>query len=245
MSNRLQSKLVSATAITPAQREQMFCLFERYYENVTKAAFLADLAEKHWVIILLDPQTKKICGFSTQMMLVLDVGGVSLRGLFSGDTVVARDYWGDIALSRAWGRLALSLIDQYAPGELYWFLISKGYKTYRFLPLFFREFYPRHDVPTPDWACGLIDTFARRKFPLIYDATAGVIRAGQHKDHLRPGVADVTTERLRNPHVRFFQHRNSGHTRGEELCCIAPLRRDNFTSAAYRVIGTGSVVVEK
>jgi hypothetical protein len=192
----------------------------------------------------LDPRTDALCGFSTQMLLEASVDGVSVRRLFSGDTVIARDHWGDIALSRAWGRLALSLIDLYSPGELYWFLISKGYKTYRFLPLFFHEFYPRYDVPTPDWACRLIDTFAQHKFPLVYDVTAGIIRANQQKDHLRPGVADLTAERLRNPHVRFFEQRNSGHVHGEELCCLAPLSRDNFTPAAYRAIGEEPVMVE-
>jgi hypothetical protein len=222
----------------------MFRLFDRYYENVTMAAFLADLAEKHWAILLLDPRTDALCGFSTQMLREASVDGASVKYLFSGDTVVARDHWGDIALSRVWGRLALSLIDRHSPGELYWFLISKGYKTYRFLPLFFHEFYPRYDAPTPDWACRLIDTFAQHKFPLVYDVTAGIIRANRQKDHLRPGVADLTAERLRNPHVRFFEQRNSGHVRGEELCCLAPLSRDNFTRAAYRAIGAEPVMAE-
>ena len=244
MSTRLKGILVPVTAITPLQQEEMFRLFDRYYENVTKAAFLADLAEKHWVILLLDPRTDALCGFSTQMLLEADVDGVSVRCLFSGDTVVARDHWGDIALARVWGRLALSLIDQYPSGELYWFLISKGYKTYRFLPLFFHEFYPRYNVPTPDWVRRLIDVLAQHKFPLAYDATAGIIRADQHKDHLRSGVADLTAERLRNPHVRFFVKRNSGHIRGDELCCLAPLSRDNFSPAAYRAIGVEPVMAE-
>jgi hypothetical protein len=44
--------------------------------------------------------------------------------------------------------------------------------------------------------------------------------------------------------VRFFIERNPGHARGDELCCLAPLTRENFTRAAYRTIGppTGSGV---
>ena len=41
-----------------------------------------------------------------------------------------------------WGGLALSLIDERPGAELYWFLIAKGYKTYRFLPVFFRSSIP-------------------------------------------------------------------------------------------------------
>ena len=54
---------------------------------------------------------------------------------------------------------------------------------------------------------------------------------------MREGVADVTAERLRDRHVSFFHLGNPGHARGDELCCLAPLTRANFTPAAYRVIG--------
>ena len=57
----------------------------------------------------------------------------------------------------------LALLDARPRAEFYWFLISKGYKTYRFLPLFFREFYPRHDAPTPAWAKEILDALGRHK----------------------------------------------------------------------------------
>ena len=57
-------------------------------------------------------------------------------------------------------------------------------------------------------------------------------------------IVPLTRERLRDPHVRFFAERNPGHTRGDELCCLAPLTRAAFTSAAYRVIGPEPVAFE-
>jgi len=237
MGAQLKGMLLPVHAVTPAQCETMFQLLERYYENVNRADFLADLAEKQWVIMLLDPRSEELCGFSTQMLMRVAVGGANVTALFSGDTIVAREHWGNIALARTWGRLALKLIDEHPSQELYWFLISKGYKTYRFLPLFFHEFFPRNDAATPDWACRLIDRFGVFKYPHAYDPARGVIRAGLQKDRLRPGVADPTPQRLRDPHVRCFVERNPGYVQGEELCCLAPLSRDNFTPAAYRVIG--------
>jgi hypothetical protein len=241
---KLKGLLVPTTALTEAQHAEMFALMERHYENVTRAAFSADLAEKHWVILLLDPRTEALCGFSTQRLLDVAVSGRPVKALFSGDTIVARDHWGDSALAHVWGRLALSLIDGLTGAELYWFLISKGYKTYRFLPLFFHEFYPRHDKPTPAWAGTAIDALGSYKFPGAYDPLAGVVRAGPGKDRLRRGVADLSPERLHDPHVRFFAERNPGHARGDELCCLAPLTRANFTAAAYRVIGPEPVPLE-
>ncbi len=240
---KLIGRLVPAADVTPRERDVMFALMDRHYSQVSRSAFETDLEEKDWVIQVLDPQTEAICGFSTQMLFDVEVAGRPIKVLFSGDTIVAREHWGDNALSHVWGRLAMSLIDTYGGCELYWFLISKGYKTYRFLPVFFREFYPRHDAPTPAEAREVIHALGRARYPTAYDPAAGLIRTGPGKDRLREGVADITPERLHDPHVRFFVQQNPGHKEGEELCCIAPLSRDNFTPAAYRVLGREPAVV--
>lgn len=235
---RLAASLVEAANVTPSQRDEMFALMHDHYANVHRHLFEADLAEKRWVILVSDPATSRLRGFSTQTLLDAEVDGRPVKALFSGDTIIHRECWGDIALSRAWGRLALALIDAHRGGELYWFLISQGYKTYRFLPLFFYNFYPRHDTPTPDRVRAVLDTLARERYSEAYDPTHGIVRATPFQYRLRPGVADVTPERLSDPHVGFFHVRNPGHSRGDELCCLAPLMRANFTPAAYRAIGT-------
>ncbi len=253
---KLTARLASVGEVTPFERDEMFALMEDHYANVHRSLFEADLAEKRWVILIHEPAADRLCGFSTQTMLAAEVAGFKkgsdpldlgeqtpfrnrrpVKALFSGDTIIQRDCWGDKALSHVWGRLALALIDAHPGEELYWFLISQGYKTYRFLPIFFREFYPRHDVPTPRWAQSVLDGLAGGRYPEQYDAASGIIRANPLQYQLRAGLADVTSERLRDPHVRFFQARNPGHGRGDELCCLAPLTRENFTPAAYRVIG--------
>ena len=68
------------------------------------------------------------------------------------------------------------------------------------------------------------------------NATA-VADARARAPDLHAGIADVTEGRLHDPQVRFFVRSNPGHERGDELCCLAPLGRANFTRAAYRVIG--------
>ncbi len=178
------------------------------------------------------------------MLLEVPISGQPVTALFSGDTIIDRAHWGDTVLTHVWGRLALSLMDERADSQLYWFLISKGYKTYRFLPVFFHTFYPHPGRPTPEGVRVILDGLARAKYPRNYDVARGVIRAGAGHDRLRAGVADITPQRLRDPFVRFFLERNPGHVQGEELCCLAPLTRANFTPAAYRVIGAGPTFVE-
>ncbi len=235
---RLLGSLTPIGDLTAARREEMFALFSRHYDGATFGQFEADLAEKECVIDVIDPADGSLRGFSTQCVLQAPLRDGTVRALFSGDTIVDREFWGDPALSHVWGHLALSLIDKYRDEPLYWYLISKGYRTYRFLPVFFREFYPRHDVATPRGEAAVLDALGRRKFGDSYDAANGVVRP---KDpcRLRDGLGEIPDARLRDPHLRFFVERNPGHVLGHELCCLAPLSRKNFTAAAWRVIGAG------
>ena len=241
---KLNGRLVPVPHLTADQRDAMFALMDRHYDNVQRAIFEADLHEKQWVIQVCESASSRLCGFSTQRLLQIAVEGRQVLALFSGDTIIDRVHWGDQVLVHFWGRLALSLMDAHPDTEFYWFLISKGYKTYRFLPVFFHEFYPRYDVPTPARAQSIIDALARSRYPDEYDAAAGVIQASPCQYRLRAGIADITDDRLTDPHVRFFQTRNPGHARGDELCCLAPLTRANFTRAADRVLGPEPVVLE-
>ena len=239
---KLNGRLVRVANVTDCERNQMFSLMDTYYEHMDRSAFEADLGEKQWVIMLQDPTRGVVRGFSTQRVLDVVVEDRPIRALFSGDTIVDYDHWAQNPLAQVWGQFALSLIDDNPSAPLYWFLIAKGYKTYRFLPVFFHEFYPRHDGPTPAWASRLIDALGRQMYPTTYHSGAGIVHADRFGCRLRPEVAKITHQRLRNPQVRFFAEKNPGHARGDELCCIAPLTRENFTSAAYRVIGSTSAL---
>jgi hypothetical protein len=230
-------QLVRTADITPSQREKMFALMESYYEGVERATFDADLDEKEWVVQIIDEETNRLKGFSTQMLLEAEVSGRTVLALFSGDTIVDSDARGERSLFQVSGWFVRSLMDTYPGVELYWFLISKGYKTYRFLPLFFHEFYPRHDLPTPTRFAAVIDALAGSKFPATYDHALGIVKAGPCSCRLRHGIADITPDRLQDPHVSFFAGRNPRHALGDELCCIAPLTPANFTPAAYRAMG--------
>jgi hypothetical protein len=233
---RLIGQLTPLDELSALRRDEMFDLFARHYDGVSRGQFEEDLAEKQWVIEVIDAEGGSLRGFSTQCVLQVPHAGSIVRALFSGDTIVDRQYWGDPALSHVWGHLALSLIDKYGDEPLYWYLISKGYRTYRFLPVFFREFYPGHGVATPSAEQEVLHAFGRWKFGKAYDPATGIVRP-RDTCRLRSGLGETTAARLRDPHLRFFFEKNPGHAMGHELCCLAPLSRENFTGAAWRVIG--------
>ncbi len=234
---RLTGQICNVVDLSQQDRRQMYELMQRYYANVRQADFDRDLKEKQSVIVAREPGNNSVAGFSTQTVTSSIFDGESVRVLFSGDTIVDHRYWGRNPLAQLWGRLVLSLIDQFPDEPLYWFLISKGYKTYRFLPVFFRAFYPRYDQPTPDWAQRLTASVATERFGDRFEANRGIVVADPDGCRLRADVAEVTGRRLRDPHIAFFSRRNPQHTKGDELCCIAALTRENFESSAYRVIG--------
>lgn len=228
-------RILAVDQLSKSTRDAMFALMTQYYDCVRRRDFDTDLAEKHWVIAMFD-HSGRVCGFSTQMLLEVPLAGRTVRALFSGDTIVDRQHWARNPLTGLWGRLSLALVDRYVSGPLYWFLISKGYKTYRFLPLFFREFYPRADRPTPPREQHLLGMLGQAKFPASFDPDAGIVRSQPDSCRLRTGVAELTPRHLADPDIRFFCERNPRHAQGDELCCLAPLSRENFTRPAWKAI---------
>jgi len=220
-STSARSSVVRRAGLTRRDRDAMFALYTTYFATTDRVTFERDLAEKEWVILLCDEEGR-IDGFSTLMRL--RVGDATV--FFSGDTIVARHRWGTFDLPRLWAQHVFA----HADANAYWFLISSGWRTYRFLPLFFRDFYPHDRTMKP-----LLDTIAAAKFGDAYDPRTGVVRLATPAP-LREGVSDPGA-RLHDPHVRFFVEANPGHADGDELACLVRVGIDNLTLAGLRMIG--------
>lgn len=232
----LRGRVLRVEDLTGRQRDQMHALMETYFTNVTRAGFEADLEEKSWVCTLDDADSGEIRGFSTLMQFEVETDGHTVSALFSGDTIVDRRYWGQQVMHRVMGQHMLGLAEECSGIPTFWLLLSSGYKTYRFLPAFFVEFFPRFDAPSPRHVRQLMDALAGARFGSEYHEEAGIVRF-ERPAPLRPGVAGIDDRRLRNPHVAFFLRANPGHAAGDELVCIAELSRSNLTPAAVRMIG--------
>lgn len=233
--------VVDVPTLTERQRDSMFRLLQRYFSGVERAVFEKDLGEKQWAVLLLAGDGS-VVGFTTLMTWrersPKDFGCDGLDGseevliLFSGDTIVDRAHWGELALWRAWGSLAERAVEE-SGLPAYWFLLCSGYKTYRFLTTFFSRFYPRRDPPVghAGGEARLLDLVATRRFDGRWDREAGIVRLGDGVA-LRRGVADIGERELADPDIAFFVRANPGHDAGDELACIARFDHGNFTRAA-------------
>ena len=234
----LQSEIAPAEWVLAQHSKQLYNLYASCYEGTDPTRFRADLDEKQWVILLREAGTGNIVGFSTQLLIDAEINQQRVQALFSGDTIIHPHYWGSLELIRAWCRLAGMLKGQCGNRPLYWFLISKGHRTYLLLPSFFHEFYPRYDRPTPAFEKQLMQILASRKFPREFNLETGLIEYRTTHDRLKTEF-DSAPKRLNNPHVDFFVRQNSGYRCGSELVCVAEITPENMRSVAKRELENG------
>jgi len=207
-------------------RAEMRALYERHFAQ--SEAFDRDLAEKDAVLLLREPGGP-LGGFSTLMRWSDTWQGEPAEIFFSGDTIVEGRWRATPELARQWSRYVFSLAERLAPRPCFWFLICSGYRTYRFLPVFFQEFHPCYTAPTPPEVQALIDRLARAKFGSVY--SDGVVRLEAALREPDPAGRD------RDPHVAFFLNANPGHAQGHELACLTRLSRANLTRCGQRMVG--------
>ena len=239
---RLVASVVPVAELTAGEVDEMFAVHARLYERVTERAFRHDLEEKQWVLLLRDGRA--IRGFTTILVLDTEVAGEALRVVFSGDTGIDPQFWGGQALVRAWAQFMGEVLARDPGRRLYWFLISKGYRTYLYLPLFFHAFYPRAGVATPAFERQLIVRLGTAKYPGDFDPRTGVIAFAESHGQLVPRLADTPRHRREHPHVRFFLETNPGYADGHELVCVAEISPDNMKGLARRMLleGSGALV---
>lgn len=205
--------------ITRSDISDMFSLLSRHFINAHAARFESDLMAKDGAILLRDQRTGELVGFSSQAVFTHTIRGMEYRVVFSGDTIIAPHAWGSLSLPLVWGEWMMDLLRE-TKTPLLWMLISKGIRTYKFLPTFFEDFYPRFDQATPREILQLRDSLGSRLFPGQYDSGEGLVQPSEHSYYLTPKLAEIPGSRLSNPHVAFFTRANVSHVRGSELVCL-------------------------
>lgn len=229
----IHARLVARAELTHAQREAMFALYRRHFDAADRARFHADLDEKQQVIEVRDA-SGTLRGFSTVACYRREFDGRALRVLFSGDTVVDEASWGQQALAFGFIRFAAQTQAQ-SDEPLYWLLISKGHRTYRYLSAFSIDYAPSPDQATLPPQQRLMDFLAQDRFGAAYDASRGVVRFAESHGHLRADLASVPAIHAHLPEVAYFLARNPGYAQGEELVCLCRIAADNLRPLARRV----------
>lgn len=229
----LRGSVVDIKSLKQEDIQIMYNLMDTFYDNMTMENFLHDLYKKDFTIILKDEQ-EVIRGFSTQQIMHIPTAQGVVHGVFSGDTIIHKDFWGSSELFRVFIRFFLEYEKQYP--LFYWFLICKGYKTYKILPTFFESFYPCYKEETPPDIKNIIDAFGKFYSPEEYDEKSGVLHYKGLKDKLKENIADVNEGRLKDKNVAFFVERNPGYINGNDMVCITRISKANISERKLKYL---------
>lgn len=224
-------------ALDETQRAALFALYETYYGGTSYALFCRDLLEKDHILLLHDADSGAVCGFTTLKVLHAEHENRPVRALFSGDTIIARPYWGSQALPWAWCALAGRIYAAAPHIALYWLLIVKGDRTYRYLNVFSKSYHPSRKTPTPPDMRRLADFLAAERFGGYYDPERGIVHYPQSQGHLKTEWHNPAA--THNPEARFFAERNPNYAQGDELVCLTLLHPDNLKSFALKGFQAG------
>lgn len=220
-------------------QEAMFSLYSKYYDGTSQALFLEDLAHKDYALLLKNP-SGALQGFTTLKIISFLHKEQPLRAVFSGDTIIHHQYWGQQALAFEWIRFAGGLKSQQPDVPLYWLLIVKGYRTYRYLSAFCRTYSPHWRDEIFPGGKAVLDHLADRLFGDAYHPESGLVRYPRSRGHLKQQWAGIPENMKDRPEVRFFLERNPGFDRGHELVCLTELAAENLKPLARRIFMKGA-----
>jgi hypothetical protein len=193
------------------------------------------MSEKDWIIILCN-ENGIIVGFSTIQIIPMKIDSQDYTFLFSGDTAVSKKYRQQSTLAGSFIHFMMRMIDEMDGTDCYWLLISKGYRTYRFLPVFFKTFYPVYNIPTPVYYQKLINQFCMRKYNDAFNVNSGIVEFAGKKDFLKPEICTIVERKQNDPHVQYFLHKNPQYYLGNELACITHITYRNFNPVLNKVL---------
>lgn len=224
----LRSEVVPVSNLDEPLVREMYALFDKYYDAVSASLFRSDLESKDEVVLLWKDSVLK--GFSTMQW---NPSGCSFSEgdiLFSGDTIIAKDAWGSQSLVKAFCRRA-GQWSRERDRPIYWLLISKGHRTYLYLPLFGRRFYP-----DPKQTCNdlrkIAHTASLHIFGQAFDTNNGLIRFAEPRGQLKPELAADSTTKSGNRYVDYFLERNPDFSQGVELVGLMELSAANLKFVA-------------
>lgn len=232
--NHSYSCVVKVNDLSSNDREDMFSILEEHFAGLDRAIFNRDLDEKDWVVRINDANGK-IVGFSTLKVLTQIFEGERIHGFFSGDTVLSKRFTGDPTWIPVWGDHVFAEAALLKPEKSYWVLLTATHRTYRILPVCFKEFIPNPHQPTDLRFKKILDGFVLQKFPDEYDPKMGVVVLSKSIPY--KNLEDIKSK-FGDHHfyTDHFRKLNPHYERGDFLCCLTELCPENLTDSCVRIV---------
>jgi hypothetical protein len=230
--DQITTTVLATADVTPRQWDDIWTLTEEFYD-VERAYAEAELRQRQRIAMF--HMNDSLLG-----MAAIDVYPAEFRGqnlvVISNAHVLIREAWrGRNLLQKLGARVFLATRLRYPLRPIYWFFDTFSYKSYLLLPRNFRQFWPRHEEPTPEPRAALIDQLATQTYGAAWHPERGVVvRSGQKR--LRTTAAPLVLGAGVDPALEFFARANPGHPDGDMLVCLCPLTLSNWLSLARKAL---------
>lgn len=228
----LKGEIRTVKSVTDEEIKFIFdTLYKDYYDGVSyEDYFLEHFKEKDYVLLFLIDGIIK--GFSLQQVIPITVDDKEVLVLWAGDILIHPDFWGKNDYRYQLSMLCSKLYEENPEKLVYRLATPKGYKTFKIIPKLFHEYYPSPAYNDyPEFEAKIVDKILSSKYPAtIYqkDKMMLVVPDGDHR--LKEGFAQITSDKMSDPLIKFFYERNPDYARGNEIPVISPIRPDNLKS---------------
>ena len=227
---------VSVAELDGQTRRAMCDLYLSSYEATNAELFEGDLRSKDEALLLhFGP---RLVGFTTLRVFDAVWQGADIRVVFSGDTVVDREHWGQQTLSLNWVRRMGHIKRMQPEKRLVWLLLVKGHRTYRYLHVFAKTFHPREGQHDANLAA-LASHLARQQFHEDYNAATGLVEFVPSRGQLKQDLAEPRPDEESRAGVAYFLQRNPAFRLGHELVCVCDVEEDNMKPMTLRLFRQG------
>ena len=243
----LQSTFLDSSTAKIQYSNSLFSLFSRFYDNISYDNFVNDLENKDTILILHNGEelsTSNIVGFSTLAEYDLKIFDREVTIFFNGDTIINPQYWGTTIMPRAWANLFFNKKASAPSKAFYWFLISSGHRTFRLLPNFFINYYPKVEGARTSTKVtseenfrlkNILEIIAKDRFGESFNPKTGLI-SPKNPTPLKAQITIPNSKKSQNPAIKFFLSANKEHTSGIELACIAEIAESNLTKSGLKLL---------
>jgi hypothetical protein len=221
-----------ASAITPRTWDEIWGLTQAYYD--TDRGYAEAWLRKRQRIGLFR------AGDELVGMASVDVHAEEFRGrrvavIFTSHVLLREEHRGRNLIQQLGLRVFLQARLRYPLLPIYWFFDTFSYKSYRLLARNLRDYWPRHDRPTPAWELALMAHLSERTYGESWRPSQGIVaRSGRKR--LRAGTAPLPENLSAAPDLQFYARANPGHAEGDMLVCLCPLSLGNWAGVAWRAL---------
>jgi len=225
--------VLPAAAVTSRTWDEIWGLTQAYYD--TDRDYAEGWLRTHQRIGLFRSGDDELVGMASVDVFTETFRGRRLAVIFTSHVLLREEYRGHNLIQRLGLRVFLQTRMRYPLRSIYWFFDTFSYKSYLLLARNLREYWPRHDRPTPDWERGLMAHLSERTYGASWQPQQGiVVRSGRKK--LRGEAAPLPADLSDAPDLQFYVRANPGHAAGDMLVCLCPLSLGNWAGVAWRAL---------